>query len=202
MLLTVQQYPQEEDMTDTRTTVAAKAPTAGVWHIDQSHSDLRITARHLMVAKVRGTFADFAGTIVVADDPTESTVEFEAKAASITTGTADRDAHLRSPDFLDAEQYPLITFTSTALAPAGDRWKLSGDLTIRGISKPVTFDMAFEGEMTDPYGNTKAAFNAVGEIERKDWGLTWNVPLEGGGVLVSEKLKLEFDVEAGLETST
>lgn len=189
-------------MTDTRTTVASRTPTAGVWQIDQSHSDLRITARHLMVAKVRGTFADFAGTIVVADDPTESTVEFEAKAASITTGTADRDAHLRSQDFLDADQYPLITFTSTALAPAGDRWKLSGDLTIRGITKPVTFDMAFEGEMTDPYGNTKAAFNAVGEIERKDWGLTWNVPLEGGGVLVSEKLKLEFDVEAGLETAT
>ena len=174
-------------------------PDAGTWQIDQSHSDLRITARHLMVAKVRGTFTEFAGTIVVAEDPRASTVEFQAKAATITTGTPDRDAHLRSPDFLDAEQYPLVTFVSTNLAPRGRDWKLTGDLTIRGISRPVTFDMTFEGAATDPYGNTKAAFTAVGEVERKDWGLTWNVPLEGGGVLVSDKFKLEFDVEAGLQ---
>jgi polyisoprenoid-binding protein YceI len=179
----------------------AHVPTTGTWQIDQSHSDLRITARHLMVAKVRGTFTEFAGTIVVADDPTRSTVEFEAKAATITTGTPDRDNHLRSPDFLDADQYPLVTFISTRVEPSGDRWKLTGDLTIRGTSHPVTFDMTFEGVATDPYGNTKSAFTAVGEIERKDWGLTWNVPLESGGVLVSEKFKLEFDVEAALETA-
>jgi polyisoprenoid-binding protein YceI len=148
---------------------------------------------------VRGTFTEFAGTIVVAEDPTQSTVEVQAKAATITTGTPDRDAHLRSPDFLDAEQYPLVTFVSTALEPNGGRWKLTGDLTIRGISRPVTFDMTFEGAATDPYGNTKVAFTAVGEIERKDWGLTWNVALEGGGVLVSERFKLELDVEAGLQ---
>jgi polyisoprenoid-binding protein YceI len=175
------------------------APAAGTWEIDQSHSDLRITARHLMVAKVRGTFTEFAGTITVAEDPTESSVEFEAKAATITTGTPDRDNHLRSPDFLDAEQYPLVTFASTGLAPNGDDWRLTGDLTIRGVRRSVTFDMTFEGVATDPYGNTKAAFTAAGEIERKDWGLTWNAPLEGGGVLVSEKFKLEFDVEAGLQ---
>jgi polyisoprenoid-binding protein YceI len=186
-------------MSGTRTIESATVPAAGVWEIDQSHSDLRITARHLMVARVRGTFEEFAGTIVVAENPVESRVEFEAKAASVTTGTADRDTHLRSPDFLDAEQYPLITFASTAIAPAGDDWKLTGDLTIRGVTKPVTFDMTFEGAMTDPYGNSKAAFRAVGEIDRKEWGLSWNVPLEGGGVLVSEKFKLEFDVEAGLQ---
>jgi polyisoprenoid-binding protein YceI len=184
-------------MSGTRTIESATVPAAGVWEIDQSHSDLRITARHLMVARVRGTFEEFTGTIVVAENPVESHVEFEAKAASVTTGTADRDTHLRSPDFLDAEQYPLITFVSTAIAPAGDDWKLTGDLTIRGVTKPVTFDMTFEGAMTDPYGNSKAAFRAVGEIDRKEWGLSWNVPLEGGGVLVSEKFKLEFDVEAG-----
>jgi polyisoprenoid-binding protein YceI len=100
---------------------------------------------------------------------------------------------------LDAEQYPLVTFVSTALEPNGGRWKLTGDLTIRGISRPVTFDMTFEGAATDTYGNTKVAFTAVGEIERKDWGLTWNVALEGGGVLVSERFKLELDVEAGLQ---
>jgi polyisoprenoid-binding protein YceI len=186
-------------MSGTRTIESATVPAAGVWEIDQSHSDLRITARHLMVARVRGTFEEFTGTIVVAENPVESHVEFEAKAASVTTGTADRDTHLRSPDFLDAEQYPLITFVSTAIAPAGDDWKLTGDLTIRGVTKPVTFDMTFEGAMTDPYGNSKAAFRAVGEIDRKEWGLSWNVPLEGGGVLVSEKFKLEFDVEAGLQ---
>jgi len=186
-------------MTIANTVEKTNVPTAGTWQIDQSHSDLRITARHLMVARVRGTFTEFSGTIVVTDDPTQSSVEFEAKAATVTTGTPDRDNHLRSPDFLDVEQYPLVTFASTGLAPKGNSWKLTGDLTIRGITRPVTFDMTFEGMGTDPYGNTKAAFTAVGEIERKDWGLTWNVPLEGGGVLVSEKFKLEFDVEAGLQ---
>jgi polyisoprenoid-binding protein YceI len=186
-------------MTFADTVETANVPATGTWEIDQSHSDLRITARHLMVAKVRGTFTEFAGTIVVAEDPTESSVEFEAKAATITTGTPDRDNHLRSPDFLDAEQFPLVTFVSTNLEPNDDRWKLTGDLTIRGTSRPVTFDMTYEGVATDPYGKSKAAFTAVGEIERKDWGLTWNVPLEGGGVLVSDRFKLEFDVEAGLQ---
>jgi polyisoprenoid-binding protein YceI len=185
-------------MSAVRTVETATIPEAGTWQVDPAHSDLRIIARHLMVAKVRGTFEDFAGTIVVAEDPLRSSVEFEAKAASVTTGTTDRDNHLRSADFLDAEQYPLVTFRSTGLAPAGDDWKLTGDLTIRGVTKPVTFDLAFEGGATDPYGNTKAAFTATGEIERRDWGLVWNAPLEGGGVLVSEKFKIEFDVEAGL----
>jgi len=183
-------------MSAVRTIDSATVPAAGVWQIDQSHSDLRIIARHLMVAKVRGTFTDFTGTIVVAEDPTDSTVEFEAKAASVTTGTQDRDNHLRSPDFLDAEQYPLVSFRSTGVAPDGVDWKLTGDLTIRGVTKPVTFDLSFEGGAADPYGNTKAGFIANGEIDRKEWGLTWNAPLEGGGVLVSEKFKVEFDVEA------
>ena len=185
-------------MSATRTIEKTTVPQSGTWQIDPSHSDLRIIARHLMVAKVRGTFEDFAGTLVVADDPLQSSVEFEAKAASVTTGTTDRDNHLRSADFLDAEQYPLVTFRSTGLAPAGDDWKLTGALTIRGVTKPVTFDLVFEGGATDPYGNTKAAFTAKGEIDRRDWGLVWNAPLEGGGVLVSEKFKVEFDVEAGL----
>jgi polyisoprenoid-binding protein YceI len=152
-----------------------------------------------MVAKVRGTFSDISGTIVVADNPAESSVEIEARAASVTTGDPDRDAHLRSVDFLDAEQYPLVTFVSTGLIPHGDDWKLSGDLTIRNVTKAVTFDLSFEGAASDPYGNTKAAFTAKGEIDREVWGLTWNVALEGGGVLVSKRLRVEFDVEAGLQ---
>ena len=187
-------------MSAVRRVDSATVPAAGTWQIDQSHSDLRIMARHLMVAKVRGTFEDLVGTIVVAEDPLESTVEIEAKAASVTTGTKDRDTHLRSSDFLDAEQYPLVTFKSTSLAPNGDDWNLTGDLTIRGVTKPVTFYLTFEGGLTDPYGRTKAGFTATGEIDRREWGLTWNAALEGGGVLVSEKFKIEFDVEADLQS--
>ena len=127
-------------------------------------------------------------------------MEFEAKTASVTTGTRDRDNHLRSSDFLDAEQFPIIGFKSTGTQPAGKHWKLTGDLTIRGVTNPVHFALTFEGAATDPYGNTKAGFNASGEIERKDWDLTWNVPLENGGVLVSETFKIEFDVEADLQS--
>jgi polyisoprenoid-binding protein YceI len=180
-------------------TIDETVPATGIYEIDPSHSDLRITARHLMVAKVRGTFQEFSGTIVVAENPLESSVEFEAKAASITTGTPERDGHLRSPDFLDVEQYPEVRFVSTGLAGHGGKWELSGDLAIRGVTRPVTFAMTYEGTSTDPYGNTKAAFTATGEIDRREWGLVWNVPLEGGGVLVSERFKVEFDVEAGLK---
>jgi polyisoprenoid-binding protein YceI len=187
-------------MSAVRTVESSTVPQAGTWKIDPSHSDLRITARHLMVAKVRGTFEDLDGTIVVAENPLDSSVEIEAKAASVTTGTTDRDNHLRSPDFLDAEQYPLVTFRSTGIAPDGDDWKLTGDLTVRGVTKPVTFALSFEGAAVDPYGNTKAAFSAAGEIDRREWGLVWNASLEGGGVLVSEKFKIEFDVEADLQS--
>lgn len=182
-----------------RTIDSATVPVAGTWEIDPSHSDLRITARHLMVTKVRGTFGEITGTIVVAEVPTDSTVEVIAKSATVSTGSADRDGHILSPDFLDAESFPLITFTSTDLVPSGDDWRLTGDLTIRGTTKSVTFDMTFEGVADDPFGNTKAAFTANGSVDREDWGLTWNVPLEGGGVLVSKKLQVEFDVQAVLQ---
>jgi polyisoprenoid-binding protein YceI len=190
----------EAEMSAVRIIDGRPVPVAGTWKVDHIHSDLRITARHLMVAKVRGTFEDFDAAIVVGEAPADSTVKIEAKASSVTTGTTDRDNHLRSADFLDAEQFPLVTFESTSLKPSGENWKLTGDLTIRGVTKPVTFDLVFEGAATDPYGNTKAAFSAVGEIERRDWGLTWNVPLENGGMLVSEKFQIEFDIEAALQT--
>ena len=182
----------------TRTIDSARVPNTGVWELDPSHSDLRITARHLMVTKVRGTFGELSGTIVVAEDPTLSSVEVTAVAGSVSTGSEDRDAHLASADFLDAENFPLVTFKGTSVVPDGDDWKLTGDLTIRGVTKPVTFAMSFDGVVDDPFGNTKAAFAASGEINRTDWGLTWNVPLESGGVLVSNKLQVEFDVQAVL----
>lgn len=176
-----------------------KTPAAGTYNLDPAHSDLRIIARHLMVSKVTGTFGELDGTIEVAENPVDSKVEVNAKAGTVETGTSDRDNHLRSPDFLDAEKYPDITFRSTAIAPNGNEWKLTGDLTIRDITNPATFDLSYEGTVTDPYGNQKAVFTATGQIDREAWGLTWNVPLEGGGVLVSKNLKVEFDVQAVLQ---
>lgn len=185
-------------MTSARTVQRTEVPAAGTWEIDPAHSDLVITARHLMVTKVRGTFGEIAGTIEVAEEPAQSSVRVVAKAASITTGAADRDNHLRSPDFLDAARYPDVTFQSTDLQRDGRQWDLTGDLTIRDVTKPVTFQLRFEGSAEDPFGNTKSAFTATGEIDREQWGLTWNVALEGGGVLVSRKLLVEFDVQATL----
>lgn len=151
-----------------------------------------------MVTKVRGTFEELSGTIEIADNPVDSRVEVTAQAASVSTGVADRDTHLKSPDFLDAENFPTVTFKSTGVTRNGDDWTLTGDLTIRGTTNPVTFDLTYEGSVTDHYGQHKAAFVATGEIDRVDWGLTWNAPLEGGGVLVSKTLKVEFDVQTKL----
>ena len=165
--------------------------STGTWTIDPTHTVLGFVARHLMVTKVRGSFTDVAGTVVVAENLADSTAEVTIKTASVQSGTADRDAHLRSGDFFDVENYPEITFRSTSF----DGETLVGDLTIKGITKPVTLDVEFGGVATDPWGNEKAAFEATGEIDRTDWGLTWNANLEKGGVLVSEKIKLALDVQ-------
>jgi polyisoprenoid-binding protein YceI len=150
-------------------------------------------ARHLMVAKVRGKFTEFAGTVEVAEQLADSVATVTIKTASVDTGTADRDAHLRSADFFDSETYPEMTFVSTSF----DGSTLVGDLTIKGVTKPVTLDVEFNGVATDPWGNDKAGFEAKGELNRTDWGLTWNAALEKGGVLVSEKITLVIDVELG-----
>jgi polyisoprenoid-binding protein YceI len=183
----------------TETNTRTEAPAVGTYQLDPAHSDFRIIARHLMVSKVTGTFGELSGTIEVAENPAESTVEVVAQAATIETGTADRDGHLRSADFLDAETYPEITFKSTNLERSGKEWKLTGDLTIRDITKPASFDLSYEGTAVDPFGNQKAVFTATGQIDREAWGLTWNVPLEGGGVLVSRQFKVEFDIQAVLQ---
>lgn len=169
--------------------------TPGTWVIDPTHTKVGFTARHLMVSKVRGTFDDLAGTVSVADDIAASQVEVVIKTASIDTGVADRDGHLRSADFFDAENHPDMTFRSTAF----DGERLTGDLTIKGVSRPVTLEVEFNGVVQDPWGNTKAGFEASGELNRTDWGLTWNAALETGGVLVSEKITLVLDVELALE---
>ena len=164
---------------------------AGTWTVDASHSEIGFVARHLMVTKFRGLFKVFVGTVKFGDDFTDSPVTAVAKIDSVDTGSADRDAHLKSGDFFDAEANPTMSFTSTEVTPDS----LTGDLTIKGVTKPVTFDLDFTGLATDPWGNEKAGFEASAEINRKDWGLEWNVALEGGGVLVSEKVKLNLDIQ-------
>lgn len=164
---------------------------AGTWSVDASHSELGFVARHLMVTKVRGQFREFEGSVQVGDDLTKSQVTAVAQLASVDTGSTDRDTHLRGADFFDVENNPTMTFTSTEVTEDS----LKGDLTIKGVTRPVTFDLEFGGLATDPWGNQKAGFEATTEINRKDWGLEWNVALEGGGMLVSEKIKLNLDIQ-------
>ncbi|MGB7820035.1 MAG: YceI family protein [Ornithinibacter sp.] len=167
--------------------------STGTWAIDPTHTEVGFVARHLMVSKVRGSFTDIAGTVEVAGDITASVANVTIKTASVASGTPDRDAHLRSEDFFNSEAHPDMTFVSTSF----DGTTLTGDLTIKGVTKPVSLDVEFTGLATDPWGNEKAGFEAQGELNRTDWGLTWNANLEKGGVLVSEKIKLVLDVQLG-----
>ncbi|MDH3260244.1 MAG: YceI family protein [Acidimicrobiia bacterium] len=184
------------DQPTTRTVEGRLVPAEGTWMIDPTHTTIAAVARHLMVTKVRGHFASFSGTINVAENPKDSTVEITMDAASITTGTEDRDNHLRSADFLDVESYPTLTFRSTSVEAEGDKWRLTGDLTIRDITKSIALDLTFLGVANDPWGNAKAAFEATAQLERQEWDLTWNVPLNQGGVLVSDKFKIEIEAQA------
>ncbi|TQJ49440.1 YceI family protein [Phycicoccus sp. SLBN-51] len=174
----------------TTTAITTQLPT-GTWTVDASHTEVGFTARHLMVTKVRGKFTDVEGTVTVAEPFSASQVQASVKLASVDTGSADRDAHLKSADFFDVENNPEMTFVSTEVSEDS----LKGDLTIKGVTRPVELDLEFGGVATDPWGNTKAGFEAETEINRKDWGLEWNVALEGGGVLVSEKIKIKLEVQ-------
>jgi polyisoprenoid-binding protein YceI len=170
---------------------------SGDYTLDVSHSRLGFVARHAMVTKVRGQFGAFTGTATIdAATPSSSKVDLSIDVASIETGSADRDGHLKSADFFDVETYPTITFTSTDVKRDGDDWAITGDLTIKDVTKPVTIEFEQTGSAVDPFGNTRVGFEGETTINRKDWGLTWNAALETGGVLVSEKIKLEFDVSA------
>jgi polyisoprenoid-binding protein YceI len=170
--------------------------TPGTWNVDPSHSGLNFSVKHLMVSKVRGRFGSFTGTLEVASDPLQSSVSATANVDSISTGDQGRDDHLKSPDFFDAATFPTIEFKSTKIEADGDDFVLFADLTIRGVTKNVKFELEFEGVGKDPWGNTKAGFTAEAEINRKDWGLEWNAALETGGVLVGEKVKLQLDIQA------
>ncbi|ACU54638.1 YceI family protein [Acidimicrobium ferrooxidans DSM 10331] len=167
----------------------------GRWNIDPTHSTVEFVVRHMMVSKVRGSFEKFEGYADIADDVTQSTVTATIDASTISTRDENRDNHLRSPDFLNVTEFPTITFTSTRIEPAGENWKLVGELTIRGVTRPVTLDLEFNGTSPDPYGGKRAGFSATGEISRKDFGIEWNAALETGGVVVSDKVTINIEIE-------
>ena len=171
-------------------------PTPGTWEIDAAHSSVGFVARHLMISKVRGGFAKFSGQVTIGETPEASSVVATIDAASIDTGEPARDAHLRSPDFLDVEKYPTLDFRSTYVRRTGETsLRLDGELTIRRVTRPVSLDVSYLGVVTDPFGNEKAAFSAETEIDREDWGITWNKALETGGVLVGKRVKLELEIQ-------
>lgn len=179
-------------------TPVASAEITGTYAIDPAHSRVGFVARHAMITKVRGSFNEFTGTgWFDADDPTNSKLELTISAASIDTRNADRDVHLRGNDFFAMDAHPEIHFVSTGITAAGDdHFRVTGDLTLRGVTKPVTVDFEYNGAAVDPFGHQRLGFEGRATINRKDWGVTWNAPLETGGVLVGEKVTLEFEVSA------
>ena len=177
--------------------MTSSADLAGTWTIDPAHTQIGFVARHAMVTKVRGTFDTFAGSLTIDPaNPSESTVAFTADLASVNTGVADRDGHLRSADFFDTDNHKQMTFESTEVAIDGESGTLKGNLSIKGITHPVTVDVEIGGVTKDPFGNIRAGFEGIATISRKDFGLTWNAPLEVGGWLVSDDIKVVLDIAA------
>jgi polyisoprenoid-binding protein YceI len=184
----------------TRVVNGAAVPLPGVYKLDTAHSAVTFVVRHLMVSKVRGMFHEFDGTITVAEDPAASKVEATIQTASVDTREPQRDTHIKSPDFLDVEKWSTITFASTRVVPAGgDAWKVEGDLTIRDTTRPVVLDLEFNGASGDPYGGTRIGFSASTEIDREEFGITFNMALETGGVMLSKNVKIELEAEAILQ---
>ncbi len=181
------------------TTVSIPGYIAGTWNLDQAHTEIGFAARHMMVSKVRGKFEKYTGTITIAANPLESHAEAEIDLSSITTGNDQRDGHLRGSDFFDVDTHPSMTFRSTGVRPDGDDFLVDGELTIRGITKPITLKVELGGFGPDPYGGTRAGFSASAEINRSDFGVSWNAALEGGGVVISDKITIHIEAEAVLE---
>ena len=175
-------------------------PVAGTWALDPTHARVDFEARHLMVAKVKGHFGGAEGVLVIAEDPAQSTARVTISTPTIDTGVEQRDQHLKSPDFLEVEAYPEITFASNSFEHDEDGdWKLHGDLTIHGVTRPVTLKTEYNGVAIDPWGGTRAFFSATTKFDREEWGLSWNVALETGGWLVGKEIKIAIEVEAVLE---
>jgi polyisoprenoid-binding protein YceI len=181
----------------TRVVDGRPVPEPGTWEIDPSHQSFEFVARHLM-AKVRGKFPGVSGAATVAEVPEDSALEIEIDTTTVDTGDATRDGHLRSNDFFGVQDHPTISFRSTGIRPGDGEtaWKVDGELTIKGVTRPVTVDVEFLGGAIDPWGNQRIGFSGVvPEVNREDWGLTWNTPLETGGFLLSRSVRLEIEAE-------
>jgi polyisoprenoid-binding protein YceI len=189
-------------MTNNQTTEAITRPLngvdvsiAGTWEIDAEHTSVEFIGRHFMLTKIRGRFLRVSGSVVIGENPTESTVDVTIDMTSVESGSDERDNHLRSADFFDVDNHPTARFESTSVAWHGAEATVRGDLTIVGISRPVDLRVSFVGGTPDPWGNRRAIFSATAEVDREDWGLTWNMPLASGGLLVSKKIQLEIESE-------
>jgi polyisoprenoid-binding protein YceI len=183
----------------TTTTVKTPVLNPGTWAIDPSHSEVSFSVRHLMVSKVRGTFKSFSGTINVAEDLTASSVEATIDVASVDTRDERRDTHLRSADFFNVEAHPQMTYRSTGVRATGEDYILDGELSLHGVTRPVALRVELNGVGSDPWGGTRAGFSASAEISRKDFGIDIAMPLEGGGVVVGDRVAIHLEVEATLQ---
>lgn len=187
-------------MSATLTTTDIPGYRAGTWTIDNAHSEVGFSIRHMMISKVRGKFQNFSATFVTAENPLESSVTASADVASVSTNDENRDAHLRTGDFFEAEKYPTIDFVSTGVRVVDGEYKVDGNLTIKGVTIPVTFDFEFGGFGVDPYGNYKAGATAQTVVNREDFGLMYNAALETGGVLLGDKVTIALELQAKLES--
>ena len=183
----------------TRTVEGVELPLVGTYALDVAHSQVGFAVRHMAVSKVHGRFAKFDGTIEVAEDPTQSSVNVTIDANSVDTQDENRNNHLRTNDFFDVENHPTWTFASTSVVPDGKKWKVTGDLTIRGITRPVTLETSLEGVVKDPYGNLRAGFSATAEIDREDFDVSFGAVMDAGGLVVAKKVTIEIDAEAVLQ---
>ena len=181
-------------------TIAIPGLVAGTWSLDAAHSEVGFVVRHMMVTKVRGTFQRFEGAIEIAPDPLQSTVTVTIDVTSINTDNADRDAHLRSADYFESEKFPSMTYRSTRVRDDGGDVLVDGDLTLHGVTKPVTLNVEVNGVQKDPWGGTRVGLSAEGELSRRDFGIDINMPLDGGGVVVGDKIKLVLELQAVLQT--
>ena len=186
-------------MTSNATTTTIPGYIAGTWTLDPVHTDISFTVRHLMVSKVRGNFTRFAGEIVTAENPLDSTVNATIELDSIVTGDENRDTHLRSVDFFDTANHQTMTYRSTGVRPDGDGFVVDGELTLHGVTKSVPLRLELNGFLANSPMGTRAGFSASGELSRKDFGIEFNMPLDGGGVVVSDKVSLNLEIEAILQ---
>ncbi len=186
-------------MAELHTTTKIPGYVAGTWEIDASHSEVAFSVRHMMLSKVRGRFGTFTGTITTGDTPEQSSVAADIELSSITTGNDQRDGHVRSPEFFDTVNHPQMTFRSTSVRPEGDHWVISGDLSLKGVTRPVELRTELLGIGPDAFGGTRAGFAATTAINRHDFGVSWNAAIEGGGVVVGDRVDITLDIQAVLQ---